>query len=237
MSGMHPAASTAVVAFGGYVVLTLATVAIGLVLTHVLAHGSIGHGDVALSRWLARRRDGPLDVATWIGSQIANTPAVLGIGAVATLVLAVRRLWPQLALLVVGLVVEFIAFVTTTLLVDRSRPPVRHLDSAPPTSSFPSGHTAAAVVLYVGLAIILTPRLRSRAWTILVWAVALAIPVGVALSRTYRGMHHPTDVLGGALLGAGSLVVAWYAAVVATAVAARRGERDVEHEAVTELAS
>ena len=30
--------------------------------------------------------------------------------------------------------------------------------------------------------------------------LAVLMPLGVALSRMYRGMHHPTDVLGAAIL-------------------------------------
>ena len=61
------------------------------------------------------------------------------------------------------------------MLVDRARPPVVHrLDTAPPTSSFPSGHTAAAVVLYVGLALIVTAtRAQSGRARIVAWVVAV----------------------------------------------------------------
>jgi membrane-associated phospholipid phosphatase len=34
-----------------------------------------------------------------------------------------------------------------------------------------------------------------------IWAFAGAIPVFVAFSRMYRGMHHPLDVLGGVVIG------------------------------------
>jgi undecaprenyl-diphosphatase len=50
----------------------------------------------------------------------------------------------------------------------------------------------------------------------------VAIPLLVALSRMYRGMHHPTDVAAGALWGVGSILVAIMAARAATAAQARR---------------
>jgi undecaprenyl-diphosphatase len=109
---------------------------------------------------------------------------------------------------VVGLVLEVTTFVTITLFVDRSRPPVHHLDAAPPTSSFPSGHTAAAVVLSVGLLIVVHRTWRRRAVTIAGGAVLTLVPVVVGLSRLYRGMHHPTDVLAGAAMGAIALTAA-----------------------------
>ena len=39
----------------------------------------------------------------------------------------------------------------------------------------------------------------------------MIMPVGVALSRMYRGEHHPTDVLGAMLLAALWLTVLWFA--------------------------
>src|SRR4030095_14164712 len=102
----------------------------------------------------------------------------------------------------VGLVVEAPAGVTTAFLGDRQRPGVRQLDAVPPTSSFPSGHTAASIVLYVGLALIVTSLVRHWFVRALVWSFAVVLPVAVALSRLYRGMHHPTDVIARAI-GAG----------------------------------
>lgn len=49
---------------------------------------------------------------------------------------------------------ELLTFLCVTLVVHRPRPPVARLDVAPETSSFPSGHTAAAVALYGCIAIL-----------------------------------------------------------------------------------
>ena len=72
-------------------------------------------------------------------------------------------------------------------------------------ASYPSGHTAASIAVYWGLALLLTSRIRNRGARIAIWAVAALIPVFVAFSRMYRGMHHPIDVAGGALLGIAAL--------------------------------
>jgi membrane-associated phospholipid phosphatase len=44
-----------------------------------------------------------------------------------------------------------------------------------------------------------------------VWAVAVLIPVVVALSRMYRGMHHPLDVAGGLIIGIGAIAALVFA--------------------------
>jgi undecaprenyl-diphosphatase len=92
-------------------------------------------------------------------------------------------------------------FLLVTLMVDRDRPPVRHLDEAPPTSSFPSGHTAATIALWGALAVLASERARSALVRGLFLTLAVLLPLMVASSRLYRGMHFPTDVVGGILLG------------------------------------
>src|SRR4030095_2972860 len=96
---------------------------------------------------------------------------------------------------------EVAIFLVVTMLVDRERPTVRHIDEAPPTSSFPSGHTAATIVLWGSLAVLANERARSALVRNLFLVLAFVMPLLVASSRLYRGMHFLTDVLGGALLG------------------------------------
>jgi membrane-associated phospholipid phosphatase len=43
---------------------------------------------------------------------------------------------------------------------------------------------------------------------VLVWLLAVALPIYVGISRLYRGMHHPTDEVGSAVLAAGALLFA-----------------------------
>ncbi len=71
---------------------------------------------------------------------------------------------------------------------------VRLLVPTEADSSFPSGHT----LLVAGGAVIVWLRLGRRLAMIMAAEAA-----AVAMSRIYVGVHYPTDVLGGALLGAG----------------------------------
>jgi undecaprenyl-diphosphatase len=89
--------------------------------------------------------------------------------------------------------------------VDRPRPFVTHPDqvhlfakhAADP--SFPSDHATAAFAIAVAL------LLRDRRLGI----GALALATVLAIGRVAIGVHYPTDVIGGAVLGAGCAVVLW----------------------------
>jgi len=72
-------------------------------------------------------------------------------------------------------------------------------------ASYPSGHTAASIAVYWGIALLLTSRISNVTARICIWTVAALIPLYVAFSRMYRGMHHPLDIGGGVLIGIAAL--------------------------------
>jgi undecaprenyl-diphosphatase len=194
----------------GWAALLIAVFAgLGYFLTHVGAHDVVGRTDHATERWFARDRTTELNHVTHYTTYLGETITVIIVGLILAVVARfLWKRWREPVLVVVALVGEVSIFVTVTLLIDRHRPPVSHLDAAPPTSSFPSGHTAASVVLYLLLALLLSYRTHSGAVRKLLWTLAILVPIVVALSRLYRGMHYPTDVASGALLGGAWLFTA-----------------------------
>jgi membrane-associated phospholipid phosphatase len=108
-----------------------------------------------------------------------------------------RRLVPAVALRALSAAaLAGLAVSAVKAFADRPRPPLADpglatVGTLPDSSSFPSGHaaTAFAAAVAVGIAF---PRLR---------APLLALAAVVALSRVYLGVHYPSDVIAGSLLG------------------------------------
>lgn len=197
---------------GGAVVLLGVMIGLGMLDVHLLAHSRFGHADGSVESTLARHRDHLLNSLTLAATFVASTLPVIVLAAVvvATAGVVFKR-WREPLFVVAVVAGEVTIFVVTTLVVHRPRPNVVRLDHAPPTSSFPSGHTAASVALYGSIAALVILFGARLAWRRIAVAVAILLPILVAASRLYRGMHYPTDVLGGALLGFVWLRVATYA--------------------------
>jgi undecaprenyl-diphosphatase len=117
-----------------------------------------------------------------------------------------RRPRPALIWLLVGLVTLLLQW-QLKLLFLRPRPLLwlRLIDLADP--AWPSGHALSTATFFSLLAAHASQRWPARAW--LAWAVAVAGILYVGVGRLYLGVHWPTDVLGGWLLGAAQALLAW----------------------------
>ncbi len=186
----------------GAVVVWLIVGGVGLLLAHPLTKAGFTHWEGGVDRWFVGHRSSGWNAVTNAASIAGDTPAAIGMSVLAFIVLrlTVGR-WREPVLLAVSMVGEVAIFITLTSVVGRHRPTVPHLDGSPPTSSFPSGHTAASTTLYGILAIVVITHAARRWWGALAVLLAAVIVLSIGTSRLYRGMHYPTDVLGGILLG------------------------------------
>jgi undecaprenyl-diphosphatase len=216
----HPVVAFVIVALVGFVLLAALTVLAGWMLkTYVLPDHGIGQADEHVNVWLAAHRTPTRnDVSFWL-SGVGDVFAIPALVIVTALGAMVMRKWRIAAFIVAAIAIEAATYRVATLLIHRHR-----LDQLPVNASYFSGHTAASVAVYCGLALLITSRIRRTGVRIACWVIAVAIPLLVALSRMYRGMHHPTDVGAAMLVGIGTLVVALAAARAAKA-AELAGER------------
>jgi len=203
----------------------------GLAFKHFLDDGPVGDADRWLPKWFEAHRTPFWNDVTWWGSMLADTLVKVAlILVVGGTMIAVWRRWHDGLMLAMAVAGEATVFLFSSLVVHRERPPVEHLDPIPPSGSFPSGHTAAATAFYGALFVVVCCHTQRRAIRNAFLALAIIAPLIVATSRVYRGMHHPVDVLAGALLGFCMVLVVRYALDVSCRDAdrkARAGEIEV----------
>ncbi len=175
--------------------------AFGLFAWQVYSQGPLSRLDLVLVQWLQQHRTLPLTDALLVVTQLHNpvpvTMLMIGVG----LWLLVRGQYRWLASFVLAAAGGTTLNMTLKHLFVRAR----FVDDqavlpAFTSFSFPSGHVAAATLLYGFIAIYLT-AMRHRTPARL---VALSLPITmillVAFSRMYLGAHYLSDVLAAAIL-------------------------------------
>jgi undecaprenyl-diphosphatase len=160
------------------------------------AHDATGdHG------WL----DGAAKQITQLGD-----PLVLHlVAAAAAIAVATRRQWSLAILIVVVRLGEVGINSLIKWLIDRPRPsfvdPIVHASG----NAFPSGHAAGAAAMWGLLAVLVVRRAEGVA-RIAVWTASGVVIVAIAATRVLLGVHYPSDVLGGILVGLGWLAACLY---------------------------
>lgn len=205
---------TRVARIAGRVVLLLAVlygvlVGLGLLLTRVLEKSDLVREEEEFNEALADGRTPMFNDVTYVLSGLGNTGAIIAALVVVAvgLRLATRR-WALSVFLVLAVSAQALVFLLVTLAISRPRPDVKRLDSSPPTSSFPSGHTGASTALFVASALLVAWYVRRRLLKIVAVAMLVAVPLLVAYARMYRGMHHPTDIFGAYVNGLACVSIA-----------------------------
>ncbi len=164
--------------------------------------GSVDASDATGRREPVDRVTAPLSWYSGVPQTIANGAIWSGVTWMLT------RNGRAAAAPVAALTLETACFVASAALVRRPRPGgVSRPEQPHATSSFPSGHTAAAFALHGTLADLLD-RHGVRGARVLGPLLRYGLPGAIAFSRVYRGQHHISDTVAGALLGI------WSAAVV-----------------------
>jgi undecaprenyl-diphosphatase len=121
----------------------------------------------------------------------------------------------NLAFVIVSTVVSgWMVSATIKLLVGRTRPEIVPHLVAVHDASFPSGHALVSAVTYLTLGTLLASIQKSKLASRYILSVAVALTLLVGSSRIFLGVHFPTDVIAGWLLGA-----AW--AMICLAIARR----------------
>ncbi|QPQ55885.1 phosphatase PAP2 family protein [Allosphingosinicella flava] len=147
--------------------------------------------------WLTRLAE----AATVLGGWAAVVPASLA-GA---LYLTLRKRRRDAAILLAITFGGRAAVALQKIAVDRDRPVLADRLATVDSASFPSGHAANGLIVWLALALLL-PRRRRPGWV----AAALLLAFIIGLSRVVLGVHWPSDVAAGWSFG-----LAWTACLAA----------------------
>lgn len=179
----------------------------------LVASGATLGWDDAVLQWVGTIRSPGLTdwmlLATFLGSGAVEVPIALGVVALLW-IRAGRR--SALTLLYAGVSGELV-YVAAKAAFQRPRPDVIEKLSSAGWYSYPSGHAMLAPILWSLMLVLLARTVPAgRRWPLLLLAVLM--PITIALSRVYLGVHFPTDVLGALALGC-AWMLAWLAWVPA----------------------
>ena len=151
--------------------------------------------------WL---RNGALDI-TALGS-----PTVLGLTMIAVCgFLLLQGLGRTAAFVFVACAGGWLLNSELKLIFQRARPAVvPHLREVM-SLSFPSGHAMTSAAVYLTLGALLMRISTRRVTKFYCMAIAMLATFLVGASRVYLGVHYPTDVLGGWLVGLSWAIGCW----------------------------
>ncbi len=150
------------------------------------------HRTVLAHRWLLEAAR----ALTWLGAPLLVDVATVVVGV---LLVTVGRRRSALFLLTCT-AGAYLLSTTGKLAVGRVRPSFEDAVATARGASFPSGHATGSAALYAALAVVALPVL-SQAWRRVVLAAAVLVPLVVASTRVLLGVHFPSDVAAGLLLG------------------------------------
>lgn len=179
----------------------------GALVDSVLENELIVRWDIAAAAWIHARvttfGTGVFEVITNFGS-----PVFVALLVVLMAAWCWRRKERVLAVGIVSICAgEAVLDFVLKSVIHRSRPEFGARFLHGQSFSFPSGHAFGGIVVYGLLAFLLVDFYRpERSSRRLVWAVASTLVFAIGLSRTYLGVHYPSDVIGGWAAG-----VAWLA--------------------------
>ena len=139
--------------------------------------------------------DAVMQAATFVGSNTAVIPAMVGV----SVLLLWRDRRRDAYFVVVAVVGSILLNSAMKLFFQRARPQLPWA-TVLPDYSFPSGHTMTSLVFLLALAIVAW-QARGRTAGLVAMAAAVVATGLIGLSRVYLGYHYLTDVVGGLLSG------------------------------------
>ncbi|SCL35144.1 undecaprenyl-diphosphatase [Micromonospora pallida] len=183
------------------------------ILDEVLDNDDLTVVDRPIIEWIADRRTAGVDTVVVLVTDIGGKVLLASVLAIAASAVALRlRSWRPVVLAAIAGGGGALLVAGIKVLIGRDRPDPLHRAVFESGFSFPSGHTASTLVILGTVALLISMVTASGTLRATAWMAAGILAVAVGLSRVYLGVHYPSDVLAGWVLGACWLVTVAIAA-------------------------
>jgi len=180
-------------------------------LAHRVSSGSTQAFDDAVLTWLGHQRTKPLDAFMLDMTSLGTSSVVAMVVGVAGLFLWLNKHKHSAILLLVSTAGGVLLNNLLKLGFERPRPDIIPWATTATFYSFPSGHAMSATVVYTTVAYLAGRLQRTHLARLAVTLVAILVIAIICLSRLYLGVHYPSDVAAGVIIG-----VAWAGFCMAT---------------------
>lgn len=185
---------------GGALIAIAGTAAFVQLASHVRS-GATQAFDESVMRWMGAHR------IEWIERSLIEITA-LGTGLVVMMIVVISALFLiatqhrfSAFLLLVASAGGIVLNAVLKSSFDRPRPQLFEWLTEPSSSSFPSGHAMSSAIVYFTVAYLIA-RLEKRRWMRVVTIISsLLMVLLISISRLYLGVHYPSDVLAGMIIG------------------------------------
>jgi undecaprenyl-diphosphatase len=185
---------------GGAIIAIAGTAAFVELASHVRS-GATQTFDESVMRWMGAHR------IEWIERSLLEITA-LGTGLVVMMIVVISALFLiatqhrfSAFLLLVASAGGIVLNAVLKSSFDRPRPQLFEWLTVPSSSSFPSGHAMSSAIVYFTVAYLIA-RLEKRRWMrTLTILSSLLLVLLISVSRLYLGVHYPSDVLAGVIIG------------------------------------
>jgi undecaprenyl-diphosphatase len=196
-----------------------------------VADRDIERFDEAVLRGLRSEADAAVPIGPrWVADVARNVTALGSVPVLVLLVISVtgflyllgkrHAMWFLIACVIGGVML-------TVILKEwfgRARPDLVPRLEAVTSASFPSGHSMMSAVVYLTLAVMVARIFASKRIRVYVICVAMAVSLLVGVSRMFLGVHYPSDVLAGWVVGYAWSISCW----IGARILQRRGALEAE---------
>lgn len=193
--------------FSGIIFLTF----FYFVFSALFSAGVLANLDVALQSFAFSFRHSFLDIFMPFMTRFGGKEIIFPVAFAVSLYLFIKKRYKFLTVLLISLAMAGTVVEIMKKIFARERPNQIYALANADGFGFPSGHSTLALVFYGILVYFIFVSDNQKTHKIYALIIGLALTILVGFSRIYMGVHWPSDVLGGYILGGGLLAIFIYA--------------------------